>query len=161
MLLFPSSQGVCLAFIHGSSPQLDARLNLDCTRKGQLVGFGEDDTPILVQLEGRQDHLEFWTQQTALATLHDQLLAAISEDMPTPEPLETLLLEEPHPGFRSSWFGRKQSKLPSLGPIMKMPAKVPVTVEVHLDEVHFRSETEYGLYQTLKGRCVWVAVEVR
>ena len=59
-----------------------------------------------------------------------------------------------------SFFCRKQAK----APIMKNspePAEASVSVDVQLDEVHFRWETEYGLYETLRGRCVLVSVILR
>ena len=124
------------------------------------MGFPEEELPILIQLEGRQDTLEFWMQQDALEQLQSQMLAAISDtetgsgERPLPErPIPTTK-------SKSSFFGRKQTKEPE---VMAVPKQMqpPVSVDVRLDEVHFRTETEYGLYETLRGRGVLVVVDVR
>lgn len=142
-----------------SAEENDANASGDSTRQGQLVGFNEDEPPIVVQLEGSQDHIEFWVQEAALATLREQFMAAISNDLPAlPVPLKPTLPVRPATS-KSSWFGRKQSKMPEDEPVATA-VKAPVTVQVFLDEAHFRSETEYGLYQTLRGRCVFVVIEV-
>nr|POE65373.1 hypothetical protein CFP56_73018 [Quercus suber] len=142
LLLLPSDQAV------------------DSSRKGQLVGFDVDEPPIIVQLESRQDRMEFWAQDAALMTLRQQFLAAISSDIPAlPEPVGPTLPNPPATN-KSSWLGRKQSKTPNRQP-SAASVKPPVTVQVSLDEAHFRSETEYGLYQTLRGRCVLVVIELR
>ena len=113
----------------------------------------------MIQLEGRQDTLEFWTQQEALHQLQNQMLAAISDSVPTSIPESLPERPLPPPAMKSSFFGRKQSKTPQ--EVSEIQAvKPPVRVDVHLDEAHFRSETEYGLYETLRGRCVLVTVDV-
>jgi hypothetical protein len=115
----------------------------------------------LIQLEGRQDTLEFWTQEEARKELQSEMLAAISDDLPT-KAIEPSLPERPTPSSatKSSFFGRKQGKEPTVA-VQANPVKPPVVVDVQLDEVHFRAETEYGLYETLRCRCLLVAVEVR
>ena len=115
----------------------------------------------MIQLEGRQDTLEFWTQEDARSHLQRQMLAAITNSVPT-MPVEQPLPERPAPppAMRSSLFGRKQSKAPEVNAAPK-PIVPPITIEVQLDEVHFRTETEYGLYETLRGRAVLVTVDVR
>jgi len=135
--------------------------NQDASRKGQLVGFPEDETPILIQLEGRQDTLEFWTQEEARKELQSEMLAAISDGLPA-KAFEAPLPERPtlSSSSKSSFFGRKQGKAPA-APVQATPVKPPVVVDVQLDEVHFRAETEYGLYETLRCRCLLVTVEVR
>lgn len=135
--------------------------NQDASRKGQLVGFPDDETPTLIQLEGRQDTMEFWTQEAARGELQNQMLAAISEDLPSTA-IGTPLPERPAPppATKSSFFGRKQSKAPAVA-TSTVPAKAPVTVEVQLEEGHFRGETEYGLFETQRCRGLLVTVEVR
>ena len=117
------------------------------------MGCFEDELPILIQLEGRQDTLEFWSQQEALVLLQSQMLDAISDVVPARS------IGQPLPGRRLpqtpakfSMFGRKQSK----APIVER-----ASVEVELDEVHFRSENEYGLFETHRARCVRITVDVR
>jgi hypothetical protein len=41
------------------------------------------------------------------------------------------------------------------------PVMLPVRVDVQLDEIHFRTETEYGLYETLRAKVVLAVVDVR
>ena len=100
-------------------------------------------------------------QSEALEQLQSQMLAAISDTVPTHN-IEPPLPERPAipPATRSSFFGRKQSKAPE-GKAASRPAKPPVSVDVQLDEVHFRTESAYGLYETLRGRGVLVTVDVR
>lgn len=75
---------------------------------------------------------------------------AIAEPLP-PRP-------EPQP--KSSFWSRKQSKAPEPRPVAKQ-SEPPVTVDVEMDQVNFRTETEYGLYETIRGRAVLVTVDVR
>ncbi|KAF2173802.1 hypothetical protein M409DRAFT_16073 [Zasmidium cellare ATCC 36951] len=141
LLLLPSDQG-------------------DASKRGELVGFPEDDRPILIQLEGRYDGTQFWTQREALDLLKEQMLMELGgaipapavEQTPPPPPIES----QP----KSSFWTRKQSKAPEARPITKQP-KPPVTVDVEMDQVNFRTETEYGLFETIRGRAVLVTVDVR
>lgn len=133
--------------------------NVDNSREGDLVGFSDDELPVLIQLEGRADTLEFWSQPEALGLLQGQMMAAISDSVPTPAE-EAPLPERPPPATKSSFFGRKQSKSTEQKPLPKK-VQAPVTVEVQLDEIYFRTETEYGLMQTVGGRAVVLGVEVR
>lgn len=88
------------------------------------------------------------------------MLIEMSDSMPTVvQPLPER--HAPPPAARSSFWGRKQ-KAPETRPEpVRKVEKPPVSVNVQLDEVHFRTETEYGLYETLRGRCVMIEVEVR
>ncbi|TKA64954.1 hypothetical protein B0A55_08632 [Friedmanniomyces simplex] len=130
----------------------------DSSRKGELVGFRVEELPVLVQLEGEQDTVEFWSQPEALDSLRGQVLAAISDTVPTPAIDAPPAPREPLPR-KTSYFGRKPVKPPGAR-ALPLPMKTPVAVEVHLDDVSFRTETEYGLYQTLSGRAVVLTVEV-
>ncbi|TKA23152.1 hypothetical protein B0A50_07182 [Salinomyces thailandicus] len=130
----------------------------DCGCKGHLVGFPEDDVPIVVQLEGRHDTLEFWVQKQALDLLQEQMLDAVSDNLPA-TPVEIPLPPIEPPQARTSFFGRKASK--ATVEVQKPVRPEPVTVQVELDEVYFRTETEYGLMETLRKRAVIVNVVVR
>ncbi|KAK5119446.1 hypothetical protein LTR85_007546 [Meristemomyces frigidus] len=134
--------------------------NKDCGRRGQLVGFPEDELPILIQLEGHHDSLEFWMQQEALDLLREQMLAAVSDGVPT-RPAEAALPTREPLQTKQSFFGRKASKVAEAKASAKPVPLPPVTVQVLLDEVHFRTETEYGLFETVRGRAVVVSVVVR
>ncbi|KAK3710929.1 hypothetical protein LTR37_009950 [Vermiconidia calcicola] len=130
------------------------RSQAECSRKGQLVGIPEDELPILVQMEGRYDTLEFWIQQEARDELQRQMRTAVSDTVGTSIAPPSI----PHrpvapPPAKLSFFGRKQIKAPVTRNPPK-PAEASVSVDVQLDELHFRRETEYGLYETLRGRCV-------
>ena len=89
------------------------------------------------------------------------MLATISDGLPT-KVVEPTLPERPTPpsSSKSSFFGRKQAKAPAVA-AQANTVKAPVAVDVQLDEVHFRAENEYGLYETLHCRCLLVIVEVR
>ncbi|TKA60872.1 hypothetical protein B0A55_10666 [Friedmanniomyces simplex] len=130
----------------------------DSSRKGELVGYSGEELPVLVQLEGEQDTIEFWSQPEALDLLRGQVLAAISDTLPTPPVNSPLVPKEPLPR-KTSFFGRKPGKSSGTR-TAPPPVKAPVAIEVHLDDVFFRTETEYGLYQTLSGGAVVLTVEV-
>lgn len=115
---------------------------------------------MLVQLEGRYDVTEFWTQQEALQELHDQMLGELVGDQP--QLAEQPLPERPAPppAVKASFWGKKQSKGRQEVSVAK-PVKAPVTVDVQTEQVNFRTENEYGLYETLRSRAVMMAVDVR
>lgn len=105
--------------------------------------------------------MEFWTQEEARNELQRQLLAATSDDLPGtlvhPHITEQSV---PAPIVKSSFFGTKQSKAPvALAP--SEPVRTPVTVDVQLEEAHFRAETEFGLYETRRCRALLVTIDVR
>jgi hypothetical protein len=128
------------------------------------VGFPDGDDPTMIQFEGRQNGTQFWTQDEALRELQVQLQNAISDGVPA-ETMQrhtghTTNLPLPPPPRKTSWFGRKASKMPE--PVQEMQrAASPDMVDVRLDELHFRSETEYGLYETLRARVILATVDVR
>ena len=117
--------------------------------------------PTLIQLEGRQDTMEFWTQDEARRELQGQMLAAISDELPARTanpPLPDRVA--PSQSAKLSFFSRKQSKSPTVA-MQTSSLKPPVTVDVQLEEAHFRGETEYGLFETQRCRGLLVAVDVR
>jgi hypothetical protein len=133
----------------------------DCSRNGMLVGFADDEPPVLVQLEGKQDTLEFWKQSEALSLLQKQVLAAIHESVAvTSNITEVSLPPREPPRQKSSFFGRKPSRAPDPFPPQAAP-NPPVDVSVQLEEVYFRLENEYGLMQTVGARTIILNVEVR
>ena len=91
-----------------------------------------------------------------------QLQHAVSDGMPverTRPHSEAVALPQ-HPPQKTSWFGLKSSKA-AVSVRDEVNAACPVTVDVQLDEVHFRSESEYGLYETLRAKVVMAVVDVR
>lgn len=128
------------------------------------MGFPDDTPPAMIHFEGRQNSTQFWSQDEALSELKVQLWRAVSDGMPA-EPVREPPREPvptPLPPKKSSWFGRKSSKVPeTVQETRALPAPSPATVDVQLDEAHFRSETEYGLYETLRARVVVATVDVR
>lgn len=134
----------------------------DVSRKGTVVGFPDDDVPTNIQFEGSQNGTQFWQQEEVLYELKVQLWNAVSDGIPAERMLrhsEAIALPPPLPQ-KTSWFGRKSSKA-AIPVREEVPVVCPVTVDVHLDEVHFRSETEYGLYETLRAKVVVAVVDVR
>ncbi|KAK1065231.1 hypothetical protein LTR74_008057 [Friedmanniomyces endolithicus] len=128
------------------------------SRKGTLVGYSSEEPPVLVQLEGEHDTMEFWRQPKALRILQEQVLAAISDTLPspaddTPVPPRAMLPR------KTSLFGRKPGKAFGIGPPAAL-LKAPVAVKADLHSVFFRTENEYGLYHTVDGQAVALTVEV-
>ncbi|GAB1743481.1 hypothetical protein NU219Hw_g9309t1 [Hortaea werneckii] len=140
LLLLPSDQGI------------------EC--EGQLVGFAEDEVPVMIQLEGRHDVSEFWQQQEAVALLQEQTLSAVCDSMvlsPVQAPLP--LREQPFLASRRSLFGSR-SKVPYVEQSRPSVQTPPVTVSVKMEEVYFRTETAYGLMETLRRNALLLAVQV-
>jgi len=128
------------------------------SRKGTLVGYSSEEPPVLVQLEGEHDTMEFWRQPEALRILQEQVLAAISDTLPppaddTPVPPRAML-----PG-KTSFFGRKLGEAFAIS-AAAAPLKAPVAVRADHHCVFFRTENEYGLYHTVDGQAVALTVEV-
>jgi hypothetical protein len=117
--------------------------------------------PTMIQFEGRQNSTQFWQQEEALSELRVQLRHAITDGVPVESTPVYLEERPPPPPKKSSWFGRNSSKAPEVLPRVQQSNVSPVTVNVHLDDVHFRSETEFGLYETLSARVVMAIVDVR
>lgn len=165
LVMIPSDQG--------RAPTLN-RLNAhadfdkDASRKGTLVGFPDGDVPTMIQFEGRQNGMQFWQQDEALSELKSQLHLAVSDGVSvggsqhTAEQYASPPLPPPPPQAprKTSWFGRKSAQAPQPVQQVRTPAASPVTVDVQMDEIHFRSETEYGLYETLRARAVVVNVDI-
>ena len=115
--------------------------------------------PTIIQFEGSQNGTQFWQQDAVLSELKVQLHNAVSDGLPRQHP-EAVALPPPPPPQKTSWFGRKSSK--AAVPVRtEVPAACPVTVDVQLDEINFRSEAEYGLYETLRVKVVMAVVDVR
>ncbi|KAF7190602.1 hypothetical protein HII31_07761 [Pseudocercospora fuligena] len=128
------------------------------SNKGELVGFAEDDRPVLVQLEGDFDDSPFWTQQEALDLLQRHMYAEVAGDVPSPA-MEESLPQRTVSQSKSSWFGGRKQVKPATTKV-NVPPKSPVRVEVELETVNFRTVTEYGLYETIRGRGVLLTVHV-
>jgi hypothetical protein len=128
------------------------------------VGFPDGDDPTMIQFEGRQNGTQFWTQDEALRELQVQLQNAISDGVPVEtmrqHTAHTTNLPPPPPPRKTSWFGLKASKTPEPAQEVHNAAS-PDMVDVRLDELYFRSETEYGLYETLRAKVVLATVDFR
>ena len=114
----------------------------------------------MIQFEDPQNSTQFWLQDDSLSELRKQLHRAIMAGVPAE--LAPVHLEErpPPPPKKSSWlFGRNSSKAPEVIPRVQPPKPSPVTVE--LDDVHFRSESEFGILETNRARVVMGMVDVR
>lgn len=70
-------------------------------------------------------------------------------------PVQEVLPERPAiEQTRSSFWGRKSSKVQVQESKSVRPVTPPVRVEVEMDQVNFRTETDFGLYETLRGKGV-------
>lgn len=90
-----------------------------------------------------------------------QLHRAVADDLPAPQRQEQPEPSPLPPPKKTSWFGRKPSKAATDPAQIPQPVVSPVEVDVQLDEIYFRSETEYGLYETLRVKVVVATVDVR
>ena len=138
-------------------------MSLDASRKGTAVGLPDDEVPTIIQFEGSQNGTQFWQQDEVLYELKVQLHNAVSDGIPAERMRQHARITAPPPPpptQKTSWFGRKSSKKAAAPVREEVSVVSPVTVEVHLDEVHFRSETEYGLYETLRAKVVMAVVDV-
>ena len=122
------------------------------------MGFAEEDRPVLVQLEGDFDDSPFWTQQEAVDLLQRQMYAEVAGNAPN-SAMEESLPQRTVPQPKSSWFGGRKQTKPAATKV-NVPPKSPVRVEVELETVNFRTVTEYGLYETIRGRGVLLTVHV-
>lgn len=134
---------------------------LDAARKGTLVSYLEDDAIVPIQLEGSQNNIAFWSQEEAIQELQSQLLSILAGSKPIPKELPERPVLAPEPPRKSSWFGRKASKAPEPFVVHQTPWKATAKVEVQLEEASFRSETEYGLFETLRARVIMAWVNCR
>lgn len=141
-------------------PSTDTTSIATSSSQGQLVGFPEDLIPIVIQLEGGYDGTQFWTQKEVITLLREQTLAAVADVMPHSETTDVELPVRPSPEPRSSFWGRKQSKAPTVSAVARS-GEPPVTVEVEQDLFSFRAETQYGLFETLRVRAVLITVDVK
>jgi hypothetical protein len=122
------------------------------------VGFPNDEVPAIIQFQGSQNGTQFWQQNEVLSELRAQLHNASSDGIPRQH--SEIIDLPPPPPQKTSWFGRKSSK--AVVPVRaEVPAACPVTVHVLLDEINFRSETEYGLFETFRAKVVMAVVDVR
>ncbi|USW56015.1 hypothetical protein Slin15195_G093340 [Septoria linicola] len=130
----------------------------ETSMKGELVGFDEDDLPIMVQLEGQYDGSRFWSQSEAIALLRDQMLKELGGET-VAVPVREALPQRPVEPSRSSFWGRKPSRVVETKPAR--PTTPPVTVDIELDQVNFRTENDYGLYETIRGKGLLMSVVIR
>ena len=129
--------------------------------EGQLVGFAEDEMPLMIQLEGRHDLSEFWQQQEAIALLQEQTLNTVSDSKVLP-PVQTPLPPREQPVLandKRSLLGSK-SKSPQVEESRPSVQMRPATVSVNMEEVYFRTENAYGLMETLRRNALLLAVQV-
>ena len=108
--------------------------------------------------------MQFWQQEEALSELREQLKRAVTDGVPVDSAPSVYPDERPtQPPKKSSWFSRKSSKAPEhpSSKAQSTSSQPTSPVEVGLDDVHFRSETDFGLYETQSARVVMATVDVR
>lgn len=157
ILLLPSDQGMKCVIRTAHALLTSA---VEGPRRGVLTGYEHEDQPIVVQLEGKADTTEFWSQTEALEMLQSQIYAATARSAPLDLPSRSeAALRESSAARKSSWFGKSKRQQVEV-PKTKAPAKDAAGVQVILDHVFFRAETEYGLLETIDGRAVLVTVNI-
>jgi len=133
----------------------------ETARKGVLVSYIEDDALVAIQLEGSQNNIAFWSQEAAVSELQAQLFGILGDSRAIHQELPERPILKEAPPRKSLWFGRKSSKAPEPGLVPQTKHEAAVKVDVQLDEASFRSETEYGLFETLRARVVMAWVDCR
>jgi hypothetical protein len=121
------------------------------------VGFSEEI--VLVQLEGVIDSSAFWLQHEAQDELQKLLYFELSGEMPNVPLQQHQLSSSTKSPTKSSWFGRKANKIIDEIVPIAAPSKPPLAVNVLLKDVHFRTENDYGLFETTRAQAILVTVE--
>lgn len=120
---------------------------------GQLVGFPGGDLPVIIHLEGQLNSVEFWSQETAIVELRHQLQAVAGHsDLDQQEPVVK------EPARKSSFFKRRPPK--AAAPKHIEPVRSSTRADVLLDDIFFRTETELGLYETVRAQVVMVTIDL-
>lgn len=60
---------------------------------------------------------------------------------------------------KTSFFSRKESKMAA--PRLTEPVKAVTTVDVALEDLFFRTETDLGLFETVRAQALMVAIDLR
>ncbi|GAB7360874.1 hypothetical protein MBLNU230_g0860t1 [Neophaeotheca triangularis] len=129
-------------------------------REGQLVGFPDGETPIIVQLEGQLNSVEFWWQDVAVEELRRQLRTAVGhEDSGLDYQPPIVDVREKPAAKKTSFFSRKESKM--MAARLTEPVKAVTTVDVALEDLFFRTETDLGLFETVRAQALMVAIDLR
>ncbi|KAK4990373.1 hypothetical protein LTR66_002770 [Elasticomyces elasticus] len=129
---------------------------------GEIVGFADSETPMMLHLEGRTNASEFWSQPQAVAELEAQLRDRLRKSpMCESVPFSVSLPERPVEQVRKrSIFGRRPLKTEAVDVLVRH-SEPTVTVNVHLDNLHIRKENDFGLYETMPLQVVLVKVVTR
>jgi hypothetical protein len=152
---------------------MDANVDLDAmnkTSKIEIVGFASDEEIEQIRLEGAMNRISFWRQRDVIQTFGRALqerLSTIPELQPTIQQspvIEASVNERPK---KKSLFGRfsGQSSNASSQPIattsdMLAPAE-KLLVDVHLEELCLRTESEFGLYDTINRQAIVIKVDAK
>lgn len=91
-----------------------------------------------------------------------QIFAAVTIDQDDLEPTPARpTIQQSKVGSSSSWFTRRGArKTQETAPKVEHKPP-PVSVDVTWDDLHARSETEYGLFETKRAKAVFIAIHVR
>ena len=154
LVLVPSGQTLsckshCTVVVATSADML---AGVDSDR--ELIGFPQNEKPVIVVLRGEADELEFWSQAQVIHELDLQLTRSLdvcstsfsraAADTP---------LSVRGPVLRRNPFLKKQ-------PVDGVAAAVDSgkTLDVKLGEVYFRTETTFGLFETIALQAVVIRV---
>lgn len=111
-------------------------------------------------LEGQCEGLDFWAQPQSVEALKKRLIDEVGGDAVTSE-----VEEEPLPlkGLAVRRKGRLMSghkEVSASTPEDTSRRATSIRVDVKLDELHVRTETPFGLYETATGRALFIRVDM-
>ncbi|QIW98476.1 hypothetical protein AMS68_003994 [Peltaster fructicola] len=134
----------------------------DNARQGQLVGIEQDSPPLIVQFEGGHNTTAFWSQAVVVAELQRQLIAAVSTEDEVVEPAQSAEPEVQQLKLNraSSWLSRRTQKQTVTQSVVRQAKRLPISVSIVWDDLHSRSESEYGLFETKRAKAVFIIIDV-
>lgn len=120
--------------------------------RNELVGFLENERPVLVALQSEADSVDFWAQQQVLHEFRAQLGQVMGASSSSQKPVgPALSLRQ---ATRSTGF------VPSLPPTATngSTAGSKEAVKAEMREIYVRTETPFGLFKTVSLMALVVRV---
>jgi len=125
----------------------------------ELVEFQGTQKPVLIALQGLADSTEFWSQPDAVKELEVQISIALGIEEPAPS-VPAIPPREP-PTRKSFTFSRQTTSSATRANSQRSTSDVPPRrVQTVVEEVYFRTETPFGLYETIAVQAVVVRIKL-